>query len=32
MEILRIIKIITSVLVIVLGVAYIIKNRKNKKD
>lgn len=29
MEVLKIIKIITSVLVIVLGVAYIIKNKKN---
>lgn len=29
MEVLKIMKIITSVLVIVLGVAYIIKNKKN---
>lgn len=29
MEVLKIIKIITSVLIIVLGVAYIIKNKKN---
>lgn len=28
MEILKIIKIITSVLVIVLGISYIVKNRK----
>ena len=29
MEVLKIIKIITSVLVIILGIAYIIKNKKN---
>lgn len=29
METLKILKIITSVLVIILGVAYIIKNKKN---
>ncbi len=29
MEVLKIIKIITSVLIIVLGIAYIIKNKKN---
>ena len=29
MEVLKIIKIITSVLIIVLGIVYIIKNKKN---